>query len=230
MQGDTVIKNNFLYNEFLLSCNGCPCLPNYSKLLHDFATALGKALDARDNSTKEHSSEVADLSSIIGKSIGLKKEQLEVIHLAGHLHDIGKIGIPDNILFKKDKLNPKEWACIKTHPMVGAEIVSSIEGFTEKNSIKDIILYHHERYDGKGYPSGLKGYDIPLGARIIAVADSVSAMMQKRPYRNKMDFEATVTEVFQNSGTQFDPLIVNAFSKNLEIIENYLKRKKNEPK
>lgn len=100
----------------------------------------------------------------------------------------------------------------------------------KKNSIKDIILHHHERYDGKGYPSGLKGYEIPLGARIIAVADSVSAMMQKRPYRNKMDFESTVIEVFQNSGTQFDPLIVNAFSKNLETIENYLKRKKNELK
>lgn len=132
MQADTAISNNFLYNEFLLSCNRCPSLPNYSKLLHDFATALGRALDARDNSTKEHSNEVADISSIIGKSIGLKKQQLEVIHLAGHLHDIGKIGIPDNILFKKDKLSQEEWDCIKSHPMVGAEIVSSIEGFTEK--------------------------------------------------------------------------------------------------
>jgi putative nucleotidyltransferase with HDIG domain len=226
MQGEIVLKNNFLYNEFLLSCSGCPCLPDYSKLLHDFATSLGKALDARDNSTREHSCEVADISSIIGKSIGLKKQQLEVIHLAGHLHDIGKIGIPDNVLFKEGKLSPKEWEYIKKHPVIGAEIVSSIEGFTQKNSIKDIILHHHERYDGKGYPNGLKGYEIPLGARIIAVADSISAMMQNRPYRTKMDFENTINEIFNNSGTQFDPLIVNAFSKNMEIIETYLERKR----
>jgi putative nucleotidyltransferase with HDIG domain len=226
MQADKILEKSLLYNEFLLSCNGCPCLPDYSKLLHDFATSLGKALDARDNSTKEHSCEVADISSIIGKSIGLRKEQLEVIHLAGHLHDIGKIGIPDHILFKEDKLTSEEWECIKNHPVVGAGIVSSIEGFTEKNSIKDIIMHHHERYDGKGYPNGLKGNQIPLGARIIAVADSISAMMQNRPYRRKMDYYNTVNEVFRNSGSQFDPLIVNAFSKNMEIIENYLERKR----
>ncbi|MGM0417251.1 MAG: HD-GYP domain-containing protein [Thermodesulfobacteriota bacterium] len=224
MSGNPPLKTKFIFGEFKPVCQTCPVLPKYSDLLHEFAASLGKALDARDSSTKEHSNQVADISSILSKSLKLKNEQIEVIHMAGHLHDIGKIGISDEILFKKGPLTSKEWETIKKHPETGAEIVSGIKGFLEKNSIKDIILHHHERFDGKGYPFGLKDYDIPIGARIIALADSVSAMAQNRPYRKKSDFDSIVSEVFKNSSSQFDPMVVNAFTKNLEIIENYLMR------
>ena len=221
-------KNKSDLDNFECSCLECPALPDCSKLIHEFSASLGKALDARDASTKEHSNEVADISSILGRAMGLKQQQLEVLHISGHLHDIGKIGIPDSIIFKKEALNETEWIKIKKHPEIGAEIVSGIEMFNEKNSVRDIILCHHERFDGKGYPFGLLKYEIPLGSRIIAVADSVSAMMQDRSYRKRMNFDHVVTEVFNNSGTQFDPRVVNAFTKNLEILEHYITRGKYE--
>lgn len=222
MQADKIIEETIPDSDFRLKCLNCPSLPDYSKLLHEFAAILAKTFDGRDSSTKEHANQVADISTMLGKAIGLKSQQLEVIHLAGHLHDIGKIGIPDSILLKKEPLNDLEWHTIKKHPEMGAKIAASIEGFTEKNSIKDIIHSHHERFDGKGYPRGLKDYAIPVGARIIAVADSISAMMQDRPYREKMSFDDVVSEIFTNSGQQYDPMVVNAFSKNLEEIENYI--------
>jgi putative nucleotidyltransferase with HDIG domain len=190
-------------------------------MIHGFAESLGLALDARDENTHDHSRQVADVALVLAKALGFDKGRAELIHVAGHLHDIGKMGLPDSILQKPGPLDDGEWRLMKAHPVIGARIVAPVRIFKGKNSIQSIILHHHERYDGKGYPRGIKGEEIPFGARIIAVADSLSAMLQDRPYRRGMDFDDAVMEIFNNAGTQFCPLVVNAFSRNVERISEY---------
>jgi putative nucleotidyltransferase with HDIG domain len=199
----------------------CPAMSACSGMIHDFAESLGLALDARDETTHDHSRQVADVSLLLARALGFDRGRAELIHVAGHLHDIGKMGLPDRILKKPGPLNDVEWRLMKAHPVIGARIVAPIKIFKGKNSIQSIILHHHERYDGKGYPRGIKGEEIPFGARIIAVADSLSAMLQDRPYRRGMDFDDAVMEIFNNAGTQFCPLVVNAFSRNVERIHEY---------
>lgn len=178
--------------------------------MHQFAESLGNAVDARDSDTFNHSWEVAELSRMIAETLGLSVRQVETIHLAGHLHDIGKIGIPDAVLKKKGKLNDEEWILMKRHPDIGAVIIRPIEAFASRGGVADMILSHHERFDGTGYPRGLKGYLIPLGARIIAAADTLSALLQNRHYRNGTSLEAALIEIRGCSGTQFDPAVVLA--------------------
>jgi putative nucleotidyltransferase with HDIG domain len=199
----------------------CPAMSACSGMIHDFAESLGLALDARDETTHDHSRQVADVSLLLARALGFDRGRAELIHVAGHLHDIGKMGLPDSILKKPGPLNDGEWRLMKAHPVIGARIVAPIKIFKGKNSIQSIILHHHERYDGKGYPRGIKGEEIPFGARIIAVADSLSAMLQDRPYRKGMDFDDAVMEIFNNAGAQFCPLVVNAFSRNVERIHEY---------
>lgn len=175
--------------------------------IHQFAESLSRVIDAKDVYTANHSEEVAEISYAIALSYGLNEKEAEKIHIAGHLHDIGKIAIPDKILNKKGKLTKHEWKIIKTHPLVGFAILKPVTLLTD---IKDMVLYHHERYDGKGYPSGIKAEEIPLGSRIITVADAISAMLHDRPYRKAFDFEETFEELKNNSGIQFDPKVVNA--------------------
>ncbi|BBA71665.1 HD-GYP domain-containing protein [Geobacter sulfurreducens] len=176
--------------------------------LHQFAEALGNAVDARDPNTYNHSWEVAEVSRMLAEAIGLSRWQSEMVHLAGHLHDIGKIGAPDSILKKRGRLTSDEWRLMKRHPEVGATIIRPIEAFTSRGGVADMILFHHERMDGTGYPWGLKGDAIPLGARIIAVADTLSALLQDRPYRKGTLFESAMTEIQRCAGTQFDPTVV----------------------
>ncbi|WP_462325312.1 HD-GYP domain-containing protein [Desulfoplanes sp.] len=199
----------------------CPAVSACSGMIHDFAESLGLALDARDETTHDHSRQVADVALILAQGLGFDRGRAELIHVAGHLHDIGKMGLPDTILKKPGPLNGEEWRLMKAHPVIGARIVAPIKIFKGKNSIQDIILHHHERYDGKGYPSGLVGKDIPFGARIIAVADSLSAMLQDRPYRKGMGFDEATMEIFNNVETQFCPLVVNVFTRNIERIHAY---------
>ncbi len=199
----------------------CPAMSVCSDMVHDFAESLGLALDARDENTHDHSRQVADMALLLARGLGFDRGRAELIHVAGHLHDIGKMGLPDSILKKPGPLNDEEWRLMKAHPVIGARIVAPIKIFKGKNSIQDIILHHHERYDGKGYPCGTRGDAIPFGARIIAVADSLSAMLQDRPYRRGMDFDDAVMEIFNNAGTQFCPLVVNVFSRNVEAIHAY---------
>lgn len=178
----------------------------------DLITSLAKALDSRDAYTAFHSQNVAKYSKGIAEEMKLDKNICKNIYVGGLLHDIGKIGIPENILNKTTKLSSEEFENIKQHPVIGHNLVKHIKGF-EQNGILHMILHHHERYDGRGYPQGLKGEEIPIEARIIAVADTFDAMTSKRVYRSERTLEETLNELQKNKGTQFDSQIVDAFIK-----------------
>ncbi len=195
--------------------------------LHEFAESLGAAVDAKDCHTRQHSEEVADVSHGLALAIGLDQNAAGIIHVAAHLHDVGKIGVPDDVLQKAGPLNQKEFALIRQHPVIGADIVRPVAALNE-SGVLECILHHHERYDGKGYPDGLKGAAIPLGARIIAVADSFSAMMQSRPYRKALTFEQACKEILQNSCSQFDPAVVKVFSSNAKWMNELLQAASNQ--
>jgi putative nucleotidyltransferase with HDIG domain len=201
-----------------------PSLPICATWVHELSTTLCKAMDAKDCTTSEHAYQTADIAAMIARNLKLNQRQIDLIHIGAHLHDIGKIGIPDSILKKPGPLTSHEWEIIKQHPVIGANIVKPISFFNKKNGIKDIVLHHHERYDGGGYPHALKGESIPLGARIVTLADAFSAMLQKRPYKNQLSFDQAVEEVFTNTYTQFCPHVVNAFCKILGLVEDYFNR------
>jgi putative nucleotidyltransferase with HDIG domain len=202
--------NNDLSSETGISSLATPAREERGHQLHQFAESLGNAVDARDSDTFNHSWEVAEFSRQIAEALGLPERQVETVHLAGHLHDIGKIGIPDSILRKQGALSSEEWLLMKRHPDIGAEIIRPIEAFASRGGVTDMVHFHHERFDGTGYPRGLKGYLIPLGARIIAVADTLSALLQNRPYRSGTTFDAALAEIRRCAGTHFDPEIVLA--------------------
>lgn len=174
-------------------------------MYHDIIECLTEALEAKDIYTKGHSVRVADMVYEFEKSIGLTGKELEKIHIAAHLHDIGKIGIPDYILRKKGKLNAIEWEWIKKHPKISSDILS--KSWVLKD-ISNIVLHHHERWDGKGYPHGISGEDIPFGSRIIAIFDTIDAMRSQRPYRMPIPWEQCKREIEINAGTQFDSYLV----------------------
>ncbi len=176
----------------------------YDELLE----VLGVALDFRDNETAGHSRRVVRYCVEIGQAMGCTSDMLVEINRGAHLHDIGKIAIPDAILFKKGKLTPQEWGVMRTHAWIGYNLVSRISLL---QSVAGILLTHHERYDGTGYPRGLKGAEIPLGASIFAVADTLDAMTSDRPYRKALPFSAAREEITRESGRQFDPEVVKAF-------------------
>lgn len=174
---------------------------------HEVIDCLIAALEAKDPYTAGHSSKVSDMSYILAKKMGLRGLALEDIHLGAHLHDIGKLSIPESILNKPGKLLPEERAQIEKHSETGFMILNKSKGL---RNIAKIVLCHHERWDGKGYPLGLKGNKIPLGSRIIAVADSIDAMTTDRPYRKALSWEECKKEVLLNKGIQFDSAVVEA--------------------
>lgn len=176
--------------------------------VHEFVEAFTAALDAKNTYTRGHSDRVAEIAAAVAKELGMTKANQDSIHVAAHLHDIGKIGIPDHILLKPDRLSPDEFEVIKSHPQVGFEILNKV---TMLRPIAKIVRYHHERWDGLGYPEGLAGTAIPLGARIIALADAFDAMTSARSYRSQMSQEEAMQEVLRCRGTQFDPDIADAF-------------------
>lgn len=171
---------------------------------HEIIDCITCALDARDPYTAGHSKRVSDMALKVCELIGLKKKDSLKIHIAAHLHDIGKIGIPDAILYKEGKLTDEEFECIKKHPEIGAEILGKSKALKE---LSDIVLMHHERFDGKGYPLGKKGVEIPIGARIIAICDSIDAMSSNRCYRKAHDFEYCYKEIEKNLGKMYDPIV-----------------------
>lgn len=173
--------------------------------IHDLIEVLIAAIEEKDYYTKGHSDRVANISSHLCDSLQLTEFEVNRIHMAAHLHDLGKIYIPDNILNKNGKLTPLEWNEIKKHPIIGSRLLDKVTGF---NDISLIVKHHHERWDGKGYPSGLSGKAIPIGSRIIALSDSIDAMMSKRAYRDAMLKETCIEELFKGAGSQFDPALV----------------------
>jgi diguanylate cyclase (GGDEF)-like protein/putative nucleotidyltransferase with HDIG domain len=170
--------------------------------------ALVSAVEARDPYIYGHSRKVSTYAGALAEAIGLSPDEVSKVSTAALLHDIGKIGIPDTVLNKKKKLNGENWEAIKTHPRLGANIISNIPQLVPCVSI---ILHHHERWDGSGYPDGLKGEEIPIGARILAIADSFEAMTSARPYRPALSREGVVKELRQGAGIQFDPYLVEVF-------------------
>ncbi len=176
--------------------------------LFDTIKVLALALDARDHYTHGHSQQVTEYGVMIGQEMGLSVEEIEKIRDAGILHDIGKIGIPDAILLKPGRLTEYEYEQIKKHPSIAKDILEPVSCLEDKIPL---IYHHHERYDGKGYPEGLQAEDIPLGARILAVADSYQAMTSDRPYRNALPVSTAVRELEVNKGKQFDSKIVDVF-------------------
>jgi diguanylate cyclase (GGDEF)-like protein/putative nucleotidyltransferase with HDIG domain len=179
----------------------------------EYTNALVTAIDAKDPYTKEHSQNVTNYAVAIAKGYGLSDNEVEIIKYASLLHDIGKISISQEILSKTTPLTSEEYLVLKKHPVVGVTILKDIK-FLEKEI--PIILHHHEHFDGKGYPQGLIGREIPLGARIIAVADAYDAMTSGRGYKNKLDRAAALAELKAGSGTQFAPDIVETFVAMLE--------------
>ena len=171
-------------------------------------TALIKALDAREKEVGSHSERVMNLSLFMADKLGMKGQELEHMGKGALLHDIGKIGISDNILLKPGKLDEAEWVEMRRHPEIGYAILSEIQ-FLKVPA--EIILNHHERYDGTGYPKRLKKDEIPIGARIFGLVDTLDAMTSDRPYREALPFDAVTSEVIKNRNTQFDPTIADLF-------------------
>ncbi len=203
----------FFLTYFLITYISVGLMKNVQKGKKDnleLTAALAEALDTRDSYTSHHSANVSNYAAAIAKKMGLSKEVCEAVRIGGLLHDIGKIGIKEHVLIKPEALTEEEYGLIKKHPKKGYEIIKHIESF-HRNGVLDIVLYHHERFDGEGYPAGLKGRQIPLTARIIAVADAFDAMTTNRVYRMRFDIEHALREIHRNRGTQFDPEVADVF-------------------
>jgi len=181
-------------------------LPEVS--FYEFIEALSMALDARDPYTAGHSYRVAETAELIALAMEYPEDYVSQIHLAGHLHDIGKLAVNANLFIKPDKLTMKEFAEVQRHPGVGSEIIKKVKGL---ESIVNMILHHHERWIGMGYPLGISGEDIDPGARILAVADSLDSLVVPKPFRPAISIEATREEIKNSSGRMFDPAVVDAF-------------------
>lgn len=182
---------------------------------------LNKILQAKDPYTREHSQRVSEYALVIAQELGLSPDEQEVMRETALLHDIGKVGITEAILNKPDKLNSHEWREIKRHTQIGEDFLEPLKVLHIEQSM---VRHHHERYDGKGYPDHLKGEEIPLYARILAVADTYEAMTSARPYRPAKSSLKAVAELERCSGTQFDPKIVEVFIRALKRDNNLLKK------
>ena len=170
--------------------------------------ALARSVEEKDKATEGHCSRIEQFALRIGERLGLTGDQLVTLSYAAYLHDVGKVKVPDEILNKPGPLTDAEWNEMRKHPDYGAEMLK------EKDFLKDaaeIVRAHHERYDGTGYPRGLKGDEIPIEARIIAVVDAYDAMTSDRPYRKALPKEKAIAELKKNAGTQFDPRVVEVF-------------------
>ena len=188
---------------------------NLEKAYLESIEIIRQTVEAKDPYTRGHSDRVSEFSVLIGKYMNLSEDDLHTLKIGGLFHDIGKIGIPDSILLKEAKLDDEEYSQIKNHPAIGKHILANATLFQD---IIPIVFHHHEKFDGHGYPSGLAGEDIPLIARIAAVADTFDAMTSKRSYRNALPLDVVIAEIEKCSGSQFDPKVANVF---LDILKNH---------
>lgn len=193
----------------------------------DTVKALAQTIDARDKYTKFHSSRVAAISAILAKAMGLSKENATAIEIAGYLHDVGKIGISDQILLKEGALDPDEQELIRTHPVIGYNILKDVRFPWD---ILPLIKYHHEKFDGTGYPNGLKGEEIPLGSQIIHLADYFDAIITDRPYHTSLSTEDALEELEKQRGKNFNPKLLDLFLKELDNINKHLNNEEGDPK
>ena len=176
-------------------------------------SSITATMYAKSQETEEHAERIKALAQRLGKRLNLTQQQLDELALIAMLHDIGKVGIDEKILNKPGKLNREEWREMKKHPEIGYRIAMASPDLV---SVAEYILSHHERWDGRGYPRGLKGKEIPLLARIIAITDAYDAMMMDRPYRKALSKEQALSEIRNNAGTQFDPEIAEIFVNMME--------------
>ncbi|NNG47980.1 MAG: HD domain-containing protein [Deltaproteobacteria bacterium] len=179
-------------------------------------TALARTVDTKSPWTAGHSERVTELALKIGREMGLTAKELDLLHRGGLLHDVGKIGVPGKILDKPDKLTSEEFAMIREHPEKGSRILEPIPAFRD---VIPIVSQHHEKFDGKGYPGGLSGEQISLGARILAVADVYDALAADRPYRPAFPPDMVHAIIDKSTGTHFDPVVVQAFQKIISPVE-----------
>ena len=171
-------------------------------------SVLSRAIEARDPHTRGHSVRVTALAESIALRLGWSEERLALLHVGGPLHDIGKLAISDEVLSKPGRLDDDELAQIREHPKLGARLLLRVSAFRKA---LPYVLYHHERWDGTGYPTGRAGEQIPVEARVLAIADAFDAMTSDRPYRRALSRDEALAEVERCSGTQFDPEIVSVF-------------------
>ncbi|WP_263833793.1 response regulator [Sulfurospirillum oryzae] len=189
---------------------------------------LGRAAEYKDNETGTHILRMSAYTKIIAQKIGLDNVRTELLFLSAPMHDIGKIGTPDHILKKESALSPEEWAIVKAHPIHGAEIIGKHQSSLLQTA-RIVALTHHERYDGTGYPYGIKGYDIPLAGRIVAIADVFDALTSKRPYKEPWSLERAVEYLVSEKGKHFDPELVDAFLACMDEIKEIMAQFQDEP-
>ena len=185
----------------------------HKQLIDEMATVFANCIDMKDSYTRGHSNRVAKYSTMLAKQMGKSQDEIDTLYHTALLHDIGKISIPDSILNKPGRLTDEEFVVMKSHSQRGYDILKDV---TIETDLATGAGYHHERFDGRGYPKGLTGMNIPEIARIIAVADTFDAMYSTRPYRKRMELSTVAEEIQKGSGTQFDPEVVKAF---MELIE-----------
>ena len=195
-------------NEAAIAIENSRIFNNLQEAFVGTIRSLAETIDAKDTYTRGHSEKVSLYGEAIARSLGLNSEEVVTIRYAGYLHDVGKIGIPDEILRKPGKLSLEEFKVIKKHPVLSERILKPV-GFPFP--VQPIVRHHHERYDGRGYPDGLAAEEIPLGARILFVADAYEAMTSDRPYRKALSVQRALNELMNNKGAQFDPKVVDAF-------------------
>ena len=215
-QAASSVNNAFLHS--LVNIKNDELSRTYETLRHrymDTIEALRLVVDAKDIYTRGHSDRVGYFVMKIGEKMGMSKQQIEVLRVAGIFHDVGKIGTADDILIKSEKLSEEEMLEIRKHPIKGANILSAVSMFKD---VVPIVRSHHERVDGRGYPDGLKGEDIPVNARVISVADAFDAMVSDRQYRSHLSLEQAKQQLLEGRGTQFDKDIVNVF---IELLMEY---------
>ena len=197
------------------------------RLFEQIANVLASAIDAKDEYTRGHSHRVAEYSEKIAREMGKSEEECKKIYYTALLHDVGKIGVPDSIITKNGKLTEEEYAAMKQHPVIGNQILSSVKDYPY---LSIGARYHHERYDGRGYPDGLKGEDIPEVARIISVADAYDAMTSHRSYRSAIPQQLVREEIVKNAGTQFDPRMAKIMQYLIDIDNQYEMKERKEAK
>lgn len=199
-----------LVHENHLACN------DLQSLYDDFVYGMARAIDAKDHYTHDHSDRTRSLVRATAEELKLPESLIRPIEYGALLHDLGKIGVPDAILLKTGKLTPEEYDVMKTHPQVGHKILTSIRFL---KPVAAVVLYHQEWYNGHGYPEGLAGEEIPLGARLVAIIDAWDAMTSDRPYRAAMPRASAIAELRRQAGTQFDPRLVDAFLRAVDRLE-----------